>query len=380
MQPIIFVLLALVGKTNVGKSTFFSASTMIDVEISNRIFTTIQPNKGTVYVKSNCPCKTLKITCNPNNSKCENGTRLIPFQLMDIAGLVPGAHLGKGLGNQFLDDIRQANAMIHVVDAAGSTTENGESTAPGTRNPIDDIIFLENEIDLWIQSIIEKGIKKGRSAEQGITEQLTGLSISPEKIKQAIDSVGVTNKLAKEIRKLSKPMIIAANRMDLPNSNENLKQIKEQFPDKIIVPTCAEAELALRRANRAGIIKYTPGASDFEILNANEQQETALQSIKSLLKKYGSTGVQECIDRAVFDLLGMVVVYPVEDENKFCNRQGAVLPDAFLLKQGSTTQDLAYSIHTDIGKKLICGIDAKTKKRLAKDYVVNNEDVIKLVV
>ena len=373
------MLLALVGKTNVGKSTFFSAATMIDVEISNRIFTTIKPNIGTVYVRFPCPCSSLGVKCNPHNSKCENGIRLIPFQLMDIAGLVPGAHLGKGLGNQFLDEIRQAHALIHILDAAGATNENGEQVAPGTRNPVDDVIFLEQEIDLWIQSLIDKAIKKGKD-EKGIVEQLSGLSVNPEIIKKAIETVGFSPRLAKEIRRLSKPMVIAANRMDLPHAEENLKALKEKFPDHIFIPTCAEAELALRRANRAGIVKYTPGASDFEILNANEQQERALQSIKSLLKKYGSTGVQECIDRAVFDLLKMVVVYPVEDENKYCNRQGAVLPDAFLLKKGSTALDLAYAIHTDIGKKFICAVDARTKKRLAKDYELKSGDIIRIVV
>src|SRR2546428_9611000 len=111
--------IGLVGKTNVGKSSFFKAATMIDVEISDRTFVTIKPNIGITHVSTKCVCEELKLKCNPRNSQCINHTRLIPVKLLDVAALVPGAHEGRGLGNQFLNDLIPANILIHVVDISG---------------------------------------------------------------------------------------------------------------------------------------------------------------------------------------------------------------------------------------------------------------------
>jgi ribosome-binding ATPase YchF (GTP1/OBG family) len=380
--------IGVVGKTNVGKSTFFSAATHVDAEISNRIFTTIKPNKGAAYVRTQCPCAELNVKCNPQNSKCIDGTRLVPIELIDIAGLVPGAHEGKGLGNQFLSDIMEASALIHVVDVSGSTDENGNPVAPGTRNPEDDIEFLEKEIDYWILSIIKKLRLSYRVDAKDIVpviyKQLSGLNIKEEDVKQAANKTGITQKSSDDemlkfisiLRKKSKPMVIAANKIDVePLAPHNYEKIKS--PN--VIACSAEAELALRRAADNDIIEYVPGAGDFKIIgNIDEKKRHALNFIRKILDKYGSTGVQQCIDKAVFSLLNMIIVYPVADAHRYTDKKGNILPDAYLLPKGSTAIDLAYAVHEDIGKKFIAATDCRTGKNIGASHPLQNGDIVSI--
>ena len=108
--------IGLLGKANVGKSTFFSAATQTKVATGNFPFTTIDPNVGVAHVRKPCACTHFELGLCGN---CKEGTRLIPINLIDVAGLVPGAHEGKGLGNKFLDDARQADALVHVSNNIG---------------------------------------------------------------------------------------------------------------------------------------------------------------------------------------------------------------------------------------------------------------------
>jgi hypothetical protein len=371
--------IAICGKTNVGKSSFFKAATMIDVEISNRIFCTIKPNVGVSYVTAPCPCTELKIKCTPRNSQCVNGVRLIPVKLWDIAGLVPGAHEGRGLGLEFLNDIIQADMLIHIVDASGTTDSEGQATEG--HNPSEDVRFLENEIDLWFADIIKRNLEKikDESKASGI---LAGLGIRDKHVKDVMDRIGLDDieRFARELRKLSKPMLIAANKIDLPRAEENIKKMRKDFPHLTIIPCSAEAEIALRTAAKVGFIEYIPGSKDFTIKKElNDKQKLALQLIKTnILEKYGSTGVQECLNKAVFDFMKYMAVYPVENEHKFSDKKGNILPDAFLMPPGSTALDFAYKVHTDIGKNFIGAIDAKTKKRVSADYVLKNGDIISI--
>jgi len=369
---------AVCGKTNVGKSTFFKASTMIDVEISNRAFCTIKPNFGIAYITDKCPCQELKIQCNPNNSKCMNGVRLIPVKLWDIAGLIPGAHEGRGLGNQFLNDIMRADVLIHIVDVSGTTDLEGNPTTG--HDPGEDVKFLEDEIDMWFTDVIQRNLKKIRD-EKKAKVILSGLGINEKQIQTVLDKVGLEpEQIAKELRRLSKPILIAANKMDLSSSEENLKKLEKDFPHLTIVPCSAEAEIALRTAEKNNFIEYIPGSSDFEIKkDLTDNQQRALELIRNnVLKKFGSTGVQDCLNKAVFDFLKYVAVYPVENEFKFSNKKGEVLPDVFLMPPNSTALDLAYKVHTDIGEKFIAAIDARTNKRVSADYVLKNGDIISI--
>jgi ribosome-binding ATPase YchF (GTP1/OBG family) len=373
--------IAICGKTNTGKSSFFKAATMIDVEISNRIFCTIKPNVGITYVTSPCPCTELKLKCNPVNSQCLNGVRLIPVKLWDIAGLIPGAHEGRGLGLEFLNDIIQADMFVHIVDASGTTDAEGQLTSD--YDPSNDVKFLEEEIDLWFAAVIKRNLEKIKDEKkaEGI---LAGLGIKDKHVKEVMKRIGLDDieEFARELRKLSKPMIIAANKMDLPNSEENIKKMRKDFPHLTIIPCSAEAEIALRVAAKAGFIDYISGAKDFTIKKElNEKQKRALELIKTnILDKYGSTGVQECLNKAVFDFMKYIAVYPVENEHKLSNKKGNVLPDVFLMPPNSTTLDLAFKVHTDIGQKFIGAIDARTGRKVGSDHVLKHNDIIKILI
>ncbi len=384
------MLIGVCGKTNVGKTSFFSAATLVDAEISNRIFTTIEPNKGVAYVRAKCPCSELKTKCSPRSSKCVEGTRLIPVKLVDVAGLVPDAHKGKGLGNKFLSDIMEASAIIHVLDISGSTDSNGNPVPAGTHNPEEDIDFFVREIDYWIAGILSKIMKQGRmlvKREELISllhKQLSGLGISFEDVEFVVNTAGITSNSSEQeimkfieiLRNKSKPIIIAANKIDVQGAGEIYEKLKSKYN---MTACSAVSELALRKATEKGIIDYIPGSSAFSIKkDLDEKQKKALDFIQSVLSRHGTTGVQSVIDKAVFSLLDMIVVYPVENEHKFSDKQGNILPDAFLMKRGSTALNLAYKVHEDIGKKFISAIDCKTHKSVSSSYMLKDGDIISI--
>jgi ribosome-binding ATPase YchF (GTP1/OBG family) len=396
----VIMLIGIIGKANVGKSTFFNAATELTVQAANYPFTTIKSNIGVAYVRQNCVCREFGVQDSPTHSICIEGNRFIPINLIDIPGLVPGAHLGKGLGNKFLDDARQADALIHVVDSSGSTDSDGKPITPGTGNPLSDIRFVEEEFDKWLASLVNRDWNKvSREAEgqiqkleQMLTKRLSGLAITPSHIANALDETGLHNKKAtlwtqddifnfcKIIRLKSKPIILAANKADLPTVDKNIYAIKKTGRDVIV---CAsEAENLLRRAAKKGIIHYLPGDNFFSIkpgVELNEKQTKVLTTISNLISKYGSTGVQEVINYVAFKLLNLIVVYTVEDEVKLTDKKGNILPDARLLPVGSTAKDLAYMVHADLVKGFLYAIDIRTKQRLGSEYKLKNNDVIKIV-
>ena len=392
--------IGLIGKPNTGKSTFFNACTLLNVNMANYPFTTIEPSTGVAYVKTSCVCKELEIEDSPVNSICIDNQRLIPVKIVDIAGLVPGASKGRGLGNKFLDDIRQADVLIHVVDLSGKTDEEGRILTDGKRNPIDDITMIETELDNWIYDIIDKDWDQiGRTSTGDkkkfvdlLSDKLSGLSINQNHINISIKNAELVTKnvtefsnddkmkLVRELRKISKPIIIAGNKIDLAETDD-YEDIKKAGRE--IIPTASEAELLLRRASENDIIQYVPGNNHYIISESKEitkQQKNALETVKKhVLDKWDTTGVQLVLNFAFFDLLDMITVYPVEDENKYMNKKGNTLPDAYLLKNGSTAKDLAFKIHSEIGEKFLYAVDARTKKRLSNDYVLKNNDIIKIV-
>jgi len=376
------MIIGLIGKPSSGKSSFFKAATLIDVKITGIPFCTIKPNVGIGYVIIDCCEKDFGTKCKPNHGSCKNGKRFVPVRLVDVAGLVPGAHEGRGLGNQFLDDLRQASVLIHIVDATGKTDEEGKHVE--YHDPEKDIEFLEKEIDLWFASVIAKAtskIKPQKDLLQVLAENLSGLEIEKKHIAEALEKYSISdiNKFATALRKIAKPIIIAANKIDLKPAQENFEKMKDKH--ELIIPTSAEAEIVLKKAAEKNMLEYIPGEK-FTILDAskiNPAQLAALDTIqKEVIEKYGSTGIQNCINKAVFELLDYIAVYPVADINKVADKDGNVLPDVYLVPKGTTVKELAFKIHTSLGEKFIAGIDARTKRRLAADYVLKNNDVIEI--
>jgi ribosome-binding ATPase YchF (GTP1/OBG family) len=386
--------IGLAGKPNAGKSTFFKAATLADVEIANYPFTTINANHGVTYVRVECPCKEKEKRC----GKCIDGVRLVPIDIIDVAGLVPDACKGRGLGNTFLDELRQAQAIVHVVDASGGTDAEGNPVEIGDHDPLEDVAFLNREITMWLYGILERNWVKlarkiqaeGLKLEVVIAEQLAGAGIRESHVNAALMETGLARldhikwseedmiRLCDAMREISKPMLIAANKADVA-PRKNLDRLKDL--DRIVVPASAAAELALKSAAKSGLIRYSPGDRKFEVLGGDltKAQKKGLEAIQKVIERLGSTGVQECINRTVFELLDLIVVYPVEDEGKWSDKSGNMLPDAYLMKRGSTCHDLAYQIHTEIGNRFLYAVDARTRLRLGEKHEMKNGDVIKIV-
>ena len=392
------MLLGLVGKPSCGKSTFFKAATLAEVEIAPYPFTTIKANHGIGYVRVECIDKEFNTQCNPNKGFCISHQRFVSIDLMDVAGLVPGASEGKGLGNQFLDDLREADAFIHIVDASGKTDTLGKQTE--NHNPCEDVKFLEEELDAWYHNILLK-VWKGfvRKAEledtkfsEAVTKQFSGLKVKEEQVKKVLLKLALPLKpsgwnekqlknFSSELRKISKPMIIAANKCDDEDAVKNIENLKNNFKEHLIIPCSADSELALRQATKAGLVEYIPGEKDFRILKPiTEQQKQALDKIKkNVLDKYQfGTGVQQILNTAVFDLLKYIAIFP-GSPNKLKDSKGRILPDCFLLPFGSTALDFAYHLHTDFGKNFIRAIDARTKMAWGKEHILKHRDILEII-
>jgi ribosome-binding ATPase len=394
------VQVGIVGKPNAGKSTFFSAATLTLVPIANYPFTTIKPNHGISYLRTKCVCRDLGVVDQPRNSRCIDGERFIPIDIIDLPGLVPGASEGRGLGNQFLDELRRADALIHVVDASGSTDSEGKLAQLGAHNPVDDVIFLETELKMWMLRILSKDWEKtarkmemsGEDSASLVSDRLSGLGVSKGQAEDGIKQAGLKGKpsgwtrenligLVDVIRKEAKPLLLAANKIDLPTSVGNFSRLKET--GQVTIPVSAEAELALRRAAEKRLIEYKPGDPDFRLPDkgaVSPEQKAALEMIREkVLKPIGSTGVQACINSAFLDLLNMIVVYPVENPEKFSDHSGNILPDAYLVPNGTTLKELALKIHTEIGEQMLYGINARNGMRLSDNYILKSQDIVSIV-
>lgn len=398
------VTVGIVGKTNVGKTTFFSAATLIDAKIENRPFVTIDPNIGIAYVRKRCAHVELGLPhCNPKNSICLGGYRFVPIKLYDVAGLIKGAHRGRGLGNKFMDDLRQADALLHIVDMSGETDEEGNPVKPGYYDPLEEVESIEYEINEWFYGIIARDwdrFSRGLDAlpwdevVARIAKRVSGLSIRREHVVEALREAKLENTkpgswreeelraFSRKLREVAKPIIVVANKMDIPEAEDNYKRVYHSLKDrKMIMPASSLYELALKKAAKSGLIRYLPGDPDFQVTDETKltpKQKTVLDRVRDFMKKYGGTGVQRALDAAVFDVLKMIVVYPVENVSKLSDKDGNILPDAYLVKQGTTALELAEMIHTDLARGFIAAYVVNKNKRTGADYKVSDGDVIKI--
>lgn len=384
------MLIGIIGAPNKGKSTLFSALTLANAEIADYPFTTIKPNYGVAYVAKQCPEKELHVKCNPKNSTCTNGVRYIPINIVDIAGLVPGAHLGKGMGNQFLTDAIAADVLVQVVDASGKTDLNGNHIE--SADPSQEVSMVFEELSHWVAGIIKKHmnmISKRKDGAKALSEILTGLKVNEYQIQKAMDKSGLilsgsswkdeqTELFSSNLVKISKPIVVCANKSDI-TSDTAMAALKEKLKGYHVVECSAALELALKKASKTGIIDYVSGSKSFNIVGeVSNEQRKAIEFMKNFVERKG-TGIQELLNCVVVDVLKLIAAYPVEDENKYTDHFGNVLPDARFVENTSTALDLARTIHTDLAKNFLYAIDAKKKMRISKEQALKDGDVIKIV-
>ncbi|MDB2260929.1 redox-regulated ATPase YchF [Halorubrum ezzemoulense] len=386
---------ALAGKPNAGKSTFYTAATMADVDVANYPFTTIDANRGVTHVRTRCPCLDRDERC--GNENCRDGKRYVPIELLDVAGLVPGAHEGKGLGNQFLDELTNADVVLNVVDASGATNAEGEPVEVGSHDPLDDVDFVEEEMDLWLAGIVDRNWesveRKSRSPdfdlEAALSDMLTGFGATERDVTAVLRGLEYPDDpkawtdddreaLARAVRRRTKPIVVVANKVDAA-PDDAVERIREGT-DKPVVPATTDGELALRRAADAGVVDYDPGDESFEIVgDVSDDQRAGLDALRESMTAHDGTGVQSALNAAVYDLLDRITAYPVQDAGKWTDGTGDVLPDAFLLPAGSTPRDLAYAVHSDIGEGYLHAVDARASRRIGEDHELTEGDVVKIV-
>lgn len=393
--------IGIIGKTNAGKTTLFNAATLLNAEISNFPFTTKKPNIGTAYVSDICVHKELGVKDNPRNSVCIDGWRYASIRLIDIPGLIKDAWTGRGLGNQFLSAMGQADALIHVVDASGSIDAEGQITQPGSGNPVQDAIDIESELHKWIADIVERNHESiahqtsSLPLEEAMAQNLSALKVKPQHVKQALIqsdlnkknfsswNINQTLKFSANLLPIIKPTIIVANKMDILTSEKYFETLTSYYGQKLVAACSAKSELILRKAQKAGLVEYAPGQEIFKIVHQaklNANQNAALNYIqKRVLNRYFNTGIQQALNIVIFKLLKTNMIYPVSDEHHYSDHNKNVLPDVYLMPQGSTPVDLAKQVHTRLAQNYLLAIDAKTGIRLPKEHILNHKDVIKIV-
>jgi ribosome-binding ATPase len=394
--------IGLIGKTNTGKTTFFNSATLSSEEISSYPFTTKSPVSGVAHAITLCVHPEFEIQDNPNNSKCLDGWRYIPIELIDLPGLIKDAWKGKGLGNQFLSIAAQSDGLLHVVDASGGIDSTGKISEVGTGDPLSDFADIEEELIMWYHKILEgnrdkisKLIKTGTDVSDVLTDLYRGIGVTKIHVKETFRATNLeekdfddfdmvdSKKFASHLRKISKPTLIVANKVDVEGADKNFARLRERYNDSIVIPVSGDSEFVLRRAEQKGLIKYSPGSETFEIIKSNDLNEKQINALnfikKGIMGEYMRTGIQFAINVAVFKLLKMNSIYPVADEKNLADKKGRVLPDLILLKDGATINDLAKEIHSDLTKGLLYGKDLRYNLRLPTDYQLRDRDVVSLV-
>ncbi len=351
----------IVGLPNVGKSTIFNAITnTANAQAANYPFCTIEPNTGRVAVADERLTKLKNIA---------NSQRIIPnyIDIVDIAGLVRGASKGEGLGNQFLGNIREVDAILHVVRAF----EDEDIThVENNIDPIRDIEVIETELLLADLSSIEKrSISVAKKAKMGDKDAIAENEVLEKVLNglnngimvRFIDFSDDEKAILKQFHLITaKPVLYVAN-VNEDNSDKHLLEKIIIYAEKQkakVVPICAKLES--------------------EMMDFSEEDK------KSFLVEsgFGDTGLGQIIING-YSLLGLITFFTVGEQEA----------RAWSVPQNSTAPVAAGVIHTDFEKHFIkaevvgysdfiacegiAGSKEVGKLRLeGKDYVVKDGDIV----
>ncbi|KAH6845161.1 P-loop containing nucleoside triphosphate hydrolase protein [Chaetomium sp. MPI-CAGE-AT-0009] len=397
-------LIGLVGKPSAGKSSTLNSLTDATSKVGNFPFTTIDPQRAIGYLQIDCACARhgLSDRCRPNYGACVNGRRSVPIELLDVAGLVPGAHQGKGLGNKFLDDLRHADALIHVVDVSGTTDAEGKNTRG--YDPSVDIAWLRSEIVAWIRgnlmekwgSIKRRHIAVKATAVETLQNQFSGYGSTTSVVARTLDRLGLKepleewsdetiDRVVNAFTDEKFPTVIALNKIDHPDADKNIAKIAKMQDPNSIVLCSAVSEIFLRKLAKQGYIRYTEGGEFVDtredliadgdpdgggLKELDEKNRNRIENLKDMvLYRFGSTGVVQVLSKAA-DILGLVPVYPVRNTSTFgsgSSESKQVFRDCVLVKKNTTVADVGRKI---MGDAPIAYIEGVGGTRVADDQIV----------
>ncbi|KAK7198423.1 Serine hydrolase/GTPase-like protein [Novymonas esmeraldas] len=385
--------IGLIGKPSAGKSTFFNAVTNpTDESDAARVaafpFTTIEPNIGAGLAPLYCPCATLgdgaghayrlaadacDATYGHVRALGDSRFRLHPVKVKDVAGLVQGAYQGKGKGNQFLNDLCDADVLVHVVDGAAATEADGTACAPGHGSALEDISWVRAEVHSWIYDNLRAKWTSLVRQPAKLRIMFSGYRSTPTFVDRVLRRVGIANELALAAKlrtwgpselhlfvalyiRLRFPMVVALNKADLPSAGDVAAKLRDAYPHEVFVPMTARTEWLALQMHRRGHVVYTPGATSIE-LKIGEAEVAALDKdtrrdvhdVVTFFRRtadptasaarqppssplLSTTGVQDVLATAM-EACGTVLVYPVRAFNPVPS-----LAHCLTFKQGSSAE------------------------------------------